>query len=58
MNGKIVLNPDHWVDLEQDRITLDGQPLRAAAARYILLYKPTGTSPRTAIPRAAPRSTT
>jgi len=42
VNGKIVLNPDHWVDLEHDHITLDGQPLRATPARYILLYKPTG----------------
>ena len=42
VNGKIVQNPDHWVDLQHDRITLDGQPLRAATARYVLLYKPTG----------------
>ena len=42
VNGKIVQNPDHWVDLQHDRITFDGQPLRAAAPRYILLYKPTG----------------
>src|ERR1039458_281629 len=42
VNGKIVLNPDHWVDLEKDRITLDERPLRSAAERYVLLYKPTG----------------
>jgi len=42
VNGKIVQNPDHWVDLERDRITLDGKPLQAAATLYILLYKPKG----------------
>jgi 23S rRNA pseudouridine2605 synthase len=42
VNGKIVQNPDHWVDLARDRITLDGKPLRSAAKSYILLYKPKG----------------
>lgn len=42
VNGRVVQNPDHWVDLERDRITLDGKPLRAAAKAYILLYKPKG----------------
>jgi pseudouridine synthase len=42
VNGKIVQNPDHWVDLERDRITLDGKPLRQAARTYLLLYKPKG----------------
>lgn len=42
VNGKVVQNPDHWVDLERDRITLDGKPLQTAARLYILLYKPTG----------------
>src|ERR1700722_19207881 len=42
VNGKIVKNPDHWVDLERDRITLDGKPLQTAAMLYILLYKPKG----------------
>jgi 23S rRNA pseudouridine2605 synthase len=42
VNGKIVQNPDHWVDLEHDRVTLDGKPLRAATRTYILLYKPKG----------------
>jgi pseudouridine synthase len=42
VNGKIVENPDHWVDLERDRVTLDGKPLRAAGKAYILLYKPKG----------------
>jgi 23S rRNA pseudouridine2605 synthase len=42
LNGKIVQNPDHWVDLDQDRVTLDGKPVREATRVYILLYKPKG----------------
>src|SRR5881227_1588135 len=42
VNGKIVRDPDYWVDLERDRITLDGKPLKAREKTYILLYKPTG----------------
>src|SRR5580698_9925472 len=42
VNGKIVKNADHWVDLERDRITLDGKPIENAAKLYILLYKPKG----------------
>ena len=42
VNGKIVENADHWVDLAKDTVTLDGKPLRAPAKTYVLLYKPTG----------------
>ena len=42
VNGKTIQDPDHWVDLEKDRVTLDGQPLRPAVKTYILVYKPTG----------------
>lgn len=42
VNGRVVQNPDHWVDLDRDRITLDGKPLRRAAKTYLLLYKPKG----------------
>jgi pseudouridine synthase len=42
VNGETVLNPDQWVDLARDRIALDGEPLRSAARRYILLNKPSG----------------
>jgi 23S rRNA pseudouridine2605 synthase len=42
VNGNVVRNPDHWVDLAHDRVTLDGKPLRAAAKSYIVLYKPKG----------------
>ncbi len=42
VNNKVIRNPDHWVDLELDRVTLEGKPLRSAAKQYILLYKPKG----------------
>lgn len=42
VNGKLVQSPDHWVDLERDRVTFDGKPVRAGERRYILLYKPKG----------------
>ena len=31
VNGKTIRNPDHWVDPQRDRITLDGKaaPLRS-----------------------------
>jgi pseudouridine synthase len=42
VNGKVVQSPDHWVDFERDRVTLDGQPVRGAKKVYVLLYKPKG----------------
>jgi 23S rRNA pseudouridine2605 synthase len=42
VNGKVVQTPDHWIDLDRDRVLLDGKPLQSAAKRYILLYKPKG----------------
>jgi pseudouridine synthase len=42
VNGQLIRNPDHWVDLARDRVTFDGKPLRTAAKSYILLYKPKG----------------
>ncbi len=42
VNGKLIQTPDHWVDLERDRVTFDGNPVRAAERRYILLNKPKG----------------
>jgi 23S rRNA pseudouridine2605 synthase len=42
INGKVIQNPDYWVDLSRDKVTLDGKPLRRAEATYILLYKPKG----------------
>ena len=42
VNGKVVRNPDHWVDLELDRVSLDGKPLQSARKTYLLMYKPRG----------------
>jgi pseudouridine synthase len=42
VNGRIVRDPDAWVDLERDRVDLDGKPLRRSAPIYLLLYKPKG----------------
>jgi pseudouridine synthase len=42
VNGKIIENPEHWVDLERDYVTLDGKPLGKPKKVYILLYKPKG----------------
>lgn len=42
VNGRVVKDPDHWIDLERDRVAFDGQPLRKAEHTYLLLYKPTG----------------
>jgi len=42
VNGKVIQNPDHWIDLDRDRITFEGRPLLAAEKVYILLYKPKG----------------
>ncbi|HLK51404.1 MAG TPA: pseudouridine synthase [Bryobacteraceae bacterium] len=42
VNGLVIQNPEHWVDLERDRITLDGKPVRRAEKTYLLLYKPKG----------------
>jgi 23S rRNA pseudouridine2605 synthase len=42
VNGRTVQTPDHWVDMERDRVTLDGHPVRGAKKVYLLLYKPKG----------------
>jgi pseudouridine synthase len=42
VNGRIVHDPDHWVDMERDLVRLDGKPLEPRARIYLLLYKPTG----------------
>ena len=41
VNGIVIENPDHWVDLERDDVQFDGQPLEQRARVYVLLYKPT-----------------
>jgi 23S rRNA pseudouridine2605 synthase len=42
VNGKVVRDPDAWVDLERDRVAFDDRPVAAAAKVYLLLYKPKG----------------
>lgn len=42
VNGRIVENPDHWVDMERDRVSFDDAPLERRSRLYVLLYKPTG----------------
>ncbi|HEU0122195.1 MAG TPA: pseudouridine synthase [Bryobacteraceae bacterium] len=42
VNGRIVRNPDQWVDMERDKVRFDGKPLERADRIYLLLYKPTG----------------
>ena len=42
VNGRVVENPDHWVNFTHDKILLDGTPLQSKQRVYVLLYKPTG----------------
>jgi 23S rRNA pseudouridine2605 synthase len=42
VNGQVVRDPDQWLDMQRDRVRLDGRPLRARERVYLLLYKPTG----------------
>ncbi|HLQ79268.1 MAG TPA: pseudouridine synthase [Terriglobia bacterium] len=42
VNGKVVRNPDHWVESGKDVVHFDGMKLRAEKKIYIALNKPTG----------------
>ena len=42
VNGQLVRDPDTWIDMQRDRVRLDGKPLQARHRVYLLLYKPTG----------------
>lgn len=42
VNSLRVLDPAAWVDLSQDRVMLDDQPLRDAEPLYLALHKPPG----------------
>jgi 23S rRNA pseudouridine2605 synthase len=42
VNGKIIRDPEHWADLENDRFHFDGKPLRGERKVHLLLYKPKG----------------
>ncbi len=54
VNGRVVENPDHWVDLERDRVRLDGRPLARARGVYLLLHKPAGYLTTRADPQGRP----
>lgn len=42
VNGRVIRDPDHWVDMERDRVRLDRTPLQPRERIYLLLYKPAG----------------
>ncbi|HEX7678073.1 MAG TPA: pseudouridine synthase [Thermoanaerobaculia bacterium] len=42
VNGRVVRDPDAWVDMERDRVAFDGKPLRSEERAYLLLHKPAG----------------
>jgi pseudouridine synthase len=42
VNGRLPRDPDHWVDLERDRVRFDNAPVVAPERTYVLLYKPAG----------------
>lgn len=42
VNGRVVRDPEAWVDPENDRVQLDGGVLRPLDRVYVLLYKPRG----------------
>jgi pseudouridine synthase len=42
VNGRVVRNPDHWVESGKDAVHFDGQPIRSEKKIYIALNKPTG----------------
>jgi pseudouridine synthase len=42
VNGRKILDSEAWVDVDRDRVTFDGRPLRASRRIYLLLYKPKG----------------
>jgi len=42
INGRVVRNPDHWVESGKDAVHLDGLKVREQKKTYIALNKPTG----------------
>jgi pseudouridine synthase len=42
VNGRIVRDPDQWIDLQRDRVAFDGKPLGNTERVYLLFYKPKG----------------
>jgi len=42
VNGRVVKDPGKWIDPASDRITLDGEQVRAVERIYLALHKPKG----------------
>ena len=42
VNGRVVRDPDQWIDLQRDRVRFDNRPLESRERVYVLLYKPAG----------------
>ncbi len=42
VNGRVVEDPDTWIDFNRDRVLFDDKPLTKQKQLYVLLYKPTG----------------
>src|SRR5881296_3043993 len=42
VNGRVIRNPDHWVESAKDVVHLDGLKVREQKKIYVALNKPTG----------------
>ncbi len=42
VNGKVIENPDHWIDFNRDKVLFDNKPLKVRERVYLLLHKPAG----------------
>jgi 23S rRNA pseudouridine2605 synthase len=42
VNGRVIRNPDHWVETAKDAVHLDGLKVREEKKIYVALNKPTG----------------
>ena len=42
VNGRVIRNPDHWVESAKDVVHLDGLKVREEKKIYVALNKPTG----------------
>lgn len=54
VDGRVVRDPEHWVDLQRAKVRLDGKPLKVHDRIYVLLYKPTGYLTTYRDPRGRP----
>jgi len=42
VNKRVIQDPDHWIDMEWDKVQFDGKPLEKKEHIYLMLYKPKG----------------